>query len=110
MSEYDLLPDELKYRHSTYEPVGQKPTDWSWEREWRIQANELPLDPSCTTVVVPNRDWEDHIIAHHSKRHIGFDTWVTNKIPLTSSKEGPVWHLSVLEDLGVPFPPIEPPG
>ena len=65
--EYDLLPDGLKFRHVTYEPNREKPIDFSWEREWRIRTNELRLDPDRTTVVVPNRAWEDYIIAHYSK-------------------------------------------
>ena len=42
-AEYDVLPDEIKWRHVRYEPSADPPFDFSWEREWRIQVDELPL-------------------------------------------------------------------
>jgi len=106
--EFDLLPDGLKFRHVTYNPILEKPIDFSWEREWRIRADELPLDTNCTTIVVPNRDWAGYIIEHYSVRSFRF-AWITNRIPLRTSDQRPVWHLVVLEDLGVPILSIDPP-
>lgn len=54
-SEFELLPDELKYRHVRFEP--QKGIDHTWEREWRIKTEELKLDPKQTLVVVPTFDY-----------------------------------------------------
>ena len=53
--EYDLLHDSQRYRHVRYEPPD---VDFTWEREWRIQKDELILDPSETTLIVPTRAWE----------------------------------------------------
>jgi hypothetical protein len=55
-AEYHMLPESLRYRHVRYEPDAEPPIDLTWEREWRIHAEELPLDPAvCTVVVVEDR-------------------------------------------------------
>lgn len=62
--EYDCLPDSHKYRHVRYEPHDDpdKNKDFTWEREWRIQKDELKLEPEKTTLVVPTRQWERKFI------------------------------------------------
>ena len=50
-SEYDILPDELKYRHVRCEL--ESDIDFTWEREWRLKTNELILIPEQTIFVVP---------------------------------------------------------
>lgn len=50
-SNINLLPDELKYRFVPYDPVNG--IDYTWEREWRLNADFLKLDPKHTLVVVP---------------------------------------------------------
>lgn len=50
--EYDSLPDILKYRHVSYNP--NEGPDFTWEREWRIKADELALDSENCLVVVPD--------------------------------------------------------
>ena len=59
--EYDDLPLTHRWRHVRYEPHADPPVDFSWEREWRIQRDIVPLDPVMTSVIVPNRDWDHHI-------------------------------------------------
>lgn len=49
-SEYYHLTDQMKWRHVRYEP----PTvDFSWEREWRINTEELLLEPASVLIIVP---------------------------------------------------------
>ena len=55
-SEYDLLPEELRWRHVRYELDKVTPIDFTWEREWRIQIDELKLDPYEISIVVPNKE------------------------------------------------------
>jgi hypothetical protein len=97
--EFELLPDELKYRHVRYEP--HKGIDHTWEREWRIRTQELILDPLTVTFVVPTREWEERFKQEHADNQqsaafvFGNDAWLTvEKFP---------WHFIVLEDLGVEF-------
>jgi hypothetical protein len=72
-AEFDVLPEGLRYRHVRYEP--HNGIDFTWEREWRIRAEVLPLDPDQTTIVVPERRWVHAF--------------------------GGGWHYLVLDDLGV---------
>ena len=41
------------------------PIDFSWEREWRIQANELRLPPGEANIIVPHESWVQRLIAEH---------------------------------------------
>lgn len=53
-TEYGLLPGSLQYRHVRYEPNNQ--IDFTWEREWRIQTDELIISPANALIVVPTAD------------------------------------------------------
>lgn len=48
------LPVDLRYRGVPYDPI--KGVDYTWEREWRVAAERLELDPKSTLVVVPTAD------------------------------------------------------
>jgi hypothetical protein len=50
--EYQPLPESLRYRHVRYEPHANPPIDLTWEREWRIRTDQLPLDPAVCKIVV----------------------------------------------------------
>lgn len=54
-SEYYDLPENLRWRHVRYEPDHETPIDFTWEREWRILANEFALDAFEIDIIVPNR-------------------------------------------------------
>jgi hypothetical protein len=95
-SEFEILPDELRYRHVRYKPPQ---VDFTREREWRIKTDWLPLDPFAATLVAPTRDWLLNI---------------RKRFEQTSSLSDYLkWHFLVLEDLGVsiaepdPLPVIE---
>jgi len=49
--EYDILPNELKYRHVRYEL--ESDIDFAWEREWRLKTKEIKLIPEHTIFIVP---------------------------------------------------------
>jgi hypothetical protein len=108
--EYELLHETQRFRHVRYDPNLDNPIDFTWEREWRIRTDELPLDPSTAIIVIPNRQWEDYIINKHSIISIKFDTWITDRIPLNVSEQRPIWHVIVLEDLGIPITSTKPPS
>jgi hypothetical protein len=99
--EFDELPESKRYLHVRYNP--QEISDYSWEREWRIRIDELPLNPNETTVIVPNRSWEEKI----NKDHTAIQQ---EKLRNISSKFGgfphipPKWHFICLEDLGIKIP------
>lgn len=66
-AEYSTLPESHRWRHVRYEPTTEEPIDFTWEREWRIQTDELCFDSSVCSIIVPDQDWVDRIIAEHEK-------------------------------------------
>ena len=70
-SEFQLLPDELKYRHVRYEP--SEGIDFSWEREWRINTDTLMLDPKETLVVVPDSETAFDLAYEHAGIEVDYD-------------------------------------
>lgn len=96
-SEYDLLNDSQKYRHKTYDP--EKNIDFTWEREWRINKEELAFNAMDITIIVPQREWvekfKDIYFNSLQNQALIFKTnaWLfMTKFP---------WHFIVLEDLGI---------
>jgi hypothetical protein len=96
-SEYAYLHEAQRYRHKRYEP--DKGIDFTWEREWRIQTQELRLEPSATSIIVPNRTWADWLLEMHindmrqTVSIMGEDgCFYVDKYP---------WHFIALSDLGV---------
>lgn len=103
--DFQKLPEELRYRHVRFELDRDPPhssIDLTWEREWRLHADELILPPEATTVIVPKRDWRDILVERHAKdvqrqvQGIGGDAALA-VVPYP-------WHIIVLEDLGIPIP------
>lgn len=56
-AEFVVLPPELRWRHVRYEPNRTPPVDFTWEREWRVLADELPLPPGEAIILVPGESW-----------------------------------------------------
>jgi hypothetical protein len=96
-SDFKLLHDSQRYRHVTYEPPD---VDFTWEREWRICVDELPLDPAIATLIVPNRAWEKWFHDENQKSQFRF---AAASRGATKSPRYP-WHFVVLEDIGVDMP------
>lgn len=85
------MPEEIQYLHVRFDVSS---TDWTWEREWRFKQDELILDPTKVTLIVPNRR-----IIETLKEEVNSSNFVLNLIdaPLTEKLE---WHFISLEDLG----------
>lgn len=66
-SEYSTLPEEIRWRHVRYEPTGENPIDFTWEREWRIRCDELQILPNEAAIVVPSDDWADALVHEHEQ-------------------------------------------
>lgn len=100
-SDYQFLPPELQYRHVRFEgPGGDK--DFTFEREWRILGEELPLDPKNCTLLVPHREWDYKLRDEHNER----DTRRARALRIhpfvrISNYD---WHVLALGDLGASFP------
>lgn len=70
-SEFELLPEELRNRHVRYEPTRE--IDYTWEREWRIQIDELELDPKETLLIVPDVNTAFELTYTHVEYELDYD-------------------------------------
>lgn len=77
-NDYALLPEAMQYRHVRFY-LGEYDVDHTWEREWRIKADELSIKPEDVTVVVPTREAKEEF----------------------ARKRFTDWHYIALTDLGV---------
>lgn len=85
----DLCP-RLHYRYVKFDLRGPAAVDFTWEREWRILAEGLPITPEEVTVVVPTREAK-----------------VAIETRLAELGQSSPWHFLVLSDLGVPIESID---
>lgn len=67
LEEFELLSECVRWRHVTYNPIANQPIDLSWEREWRIQTNELYISPQFCSIVVPDDSWARHLMSLHDE-------------------------------------------
>ncbi len=74
-----------------YEPDADPPFDFSWEREWRIKTNELQLDPSQTSILVPDESWAQKLIQEHEENEF----WERE---FRATEYGEEWRMYPLND------------
>lgn len=55
----------LNWRFVNYNPNNNGRTDFSWEREWRINKKHIPVKPEITKLVFPNKIWIKRFIYEH---------------------------------------------
>lgn len=65
-SDFHLLHESMKWRHVRFELGTPQPIDFTWEREWRLPATELRIDPAYTHLVLPNKAWLDFLMSEHT--------------------------------------------
>ena len=63
--QFDELPEPMRWRHMRYEPSGTEVVDFTWEREWRLLADSLALDPQHASLILPNREAFNVIASRH---------------------------------------------
>jgi hypothetical protein len=62
---FNELPGDLQWRYVRYDPVETPPVDFTWEREWRVQCDELDISASAASLVVPTREWAERFVKTH---------------------------------------------
>lgn len=67
-AEYDELPASLRYRHVRYDPLTVPPIDFTWEREWRLRADVLQLEPERCCIVVASEADRTALFTEHAER------------------------------------------
>jgi hypothetical protein len=97
--DYTRLPEDLRYRHVRFDlSNADAPVDHTWEREWRIRTDALRLPVDATTIVLPNRQWRDHLMANHAD-NMAYAVAAMGEVASMSIEPFP-WNIAVLEDLG----------
>lgn len=64
-SEFTQLAETHRWRHVRYEPDEWPPIDFSWEREWRIQTDEIQLPHGEARLVLPHDSWAEALEREH---------------------------------------------
>lgn len=90
-SEYDDLHESHRWRHVRYEPNCNPPIDFTWEREWRIQTDELELPPGEARIIVPDISWAEALKQEHYRDEL-------SRIHYESVAYGDAWLLNQPED------------
>jgi hypothetical protein len=67
-AEYEQLPESLRYRHVRYDPITTPPIDYTWEREWRLRADVLQLEPERCCIVVASEADRTALFIEHAER------------------------------------------
>jgi hypothetical protein len=99
--DFSLLPMSLQYRHVRLDEPGAA-KDFTFEREWRIATEELPLESAECTLIVPTRDWDYKLRDEHDQRDMQRASAIgMNPFTRISKYE---WHVLALGDLGARFP------
>ena len=91
--DFNLLPEDMRWRHVRYDPVGMPPIDFTWEREWRIHTDNLAFLPTDAALVVPDEEWESFV------RGI----WDAQQ-ELQSESYSTLFEQTIVEQLRDPFP------
>ncbi|MFN2424711.1 MAG: hypothetical protein ABR572_13155 [Cryomorphaceae bacterium] len=65
------LPENLRWKHVTFDLSRKPPIDFTWEREWRVKKTSLEIDPLNYILVVPNREIADNIVSDHYYSEMG---------------------------------------
>ncbi|SDG33107.1 hypothetical protein [Idiomarina zobellii] len=63
--EFEKLPESHRWRHVRYQPSDSHPVDFTWEREWRLRATGLELNPSSCVVVIPDIGYAERLYSEY---------------------------------------------
>lgn len=100
-SEYKELPLGLQWRHVRYEPHAQRPIDFTWEREWRIPTDLLPIAPENALLVVKGVDELRTICEKHSlAQEVPADLFdpLEDTVPLSAVINGKTWTVILVRN------------
>lgn len=101
-AEFSELPEHLRWRHVRYEPNAHPPIDFTWEREWRIRTENLPIDPSCITIVLPTREIVDSLLRIHEQDQDYLSlqyVQIFDEITAWQLRDDFEWNFVILQDI-----------
>ena len=66
-NEFEMLPEELRWRHVRFELTGGQLVDFTWEREWCTRCAELRFSERDAVIIVPNAEWARALVRAHGE-------------------------------------------
>jgi hypothetical protein len=68
--QFEQLPEPMRWRHMRYDPTAAPPVDFTWEREWRLNAEALAIAPDNAELIVPDRRAFDELESLHDAEEL----------------------------------------
>jgi hypothetical protein len=102
--EFFSLSETHRWRHMRYEPIvippAEHPTDFTWEREWRIQCESFEAPPHLAALVLPTHAWANRLLEAHNEQqdhHVYEYSQIMDMHLAEQYRELFPWRLCVLE-------------
>ena len=98
-NDFSTLPEEMRWRHVRYEPVGDAIVDFTWEREWRLPCEELRFSPDEAVIVLPNGEWSELLREiHGSEQDMVVEAYATvlEREIAEQLRDPFLWHIVTL--------------
>ena len=87
-----------------YEPIvlppAERPTDFTWEREWRVQSGSFSAAPNVAGFILPTHDWANRLLRSHDEQqdHDVYEySQIMDRYLAEQYRELFPWRLFVLE-------------
>ena len=102
--EYLDLPEGMRWRHMRYEPIAippaEKTTDFTWEREWRVQCELFSAAPHVAALLLPTFAWANQLLQLYDERQdlvVAEYAQVMDTLLAEQYREMFPWRIFVLE-------------
>lgn len=98
--EFFVLPEEFRWRHMRYEPIAGYPTDFTWEREWRVLCDYFPVLPHLAGLVLPTHAWANRLLQAYDEQqgHLVYEySQIMDSHLAEQYREVFPWRVCVLE-------------
>lgn len=95
------LPEELHWRHVTFDLTASPKVDFTWEREWRIQTDLLRISPDNAILVVKGIDELREMCQSHTTAHeVPLDLFegLEDTTPLSAEIAEQRWTVILIRD------------
>lgn len=91
-SELELLDTSIRWRHMRLELGKGIPTDFLWEREWRLRQDNLPIHPDFTHLVFPNPEAHLNFVNEYHREHqLNVIGWLQSGNPSAAAQYQAYW-------------------
>lgn len=68
--DFEKLDKELRFRFVKFDLLSDPKIDFTWEREWRLNNQELNLDINQASIILPDNSWVERLKSEHYKKEV----------------------------------------